>query len=502
MDLLAWLGERYSFVSETNQNPGFAGLGAQLLDVAYIQHVWERADLSKIGRLGRLLSSYLPPVERAGILGQAQRRANLSEPSSHLLHRFEDDADLMKRASDLTYRHFRRELTLDWLSGNICLRVGKPSLDAPPVDSVTAEYRKAIAQLPLLSEQGDGIKSFLGILMPLLSAVQPIVIVDEPEAFLHPPQAVSVGREIGSLSVKNGLQVILATHDRNILIGLLESGVDLSVIRLDREGDLTTAHQIDAQELRNIWSDTVLRYSNLLDGLFHRVVVLAEGDRDCRFYAATLEEWSKQNYLPFSPSEVLFVPSAGKDGMPKMASVLRAAQVKVICSPDLDILDDENKLRILVSSLDGAESWDSLSKDYRLATEDFRKPRQQVRCGYALNAVSSVIKGREDELYTGEIKKEILANLRAEESPWKKVKRYGERSFVGQARVAFERLMPQLESLGIAAVRMGELECFAEDTGVSKGEQWLPAAFSAGAHKRAEAQKHVASILRAAGISS
>jgi ABC-type cobalamin/Fe3+-siderophores transport system ATPase subunit len=498
-DLLVWLGGHYHFINKDGRAPGFVSPRYQdPFSFEALTRLWTpQCPADRLGRLASFLVDYSVPWDRLHATAHPQRREDSSQPPQHLLHYLEDDIDALCEFAELCEAHFRRKLTLDWLGGQVKLRIGTPAVDAPRVDSVTNEYRDALAKLPLLVDQGDGMKSFLGLLLPLISSAFPIVILDEPEAFLHPPQAAALGRELGRLSRDRGIQVVLATHDRNILSGLLESDVDMSVIKLDRVGDVSAVHQLNPEELRSVWSDTALRYSNILDGLFHRAVVLAEGDRDCHFYAAALEQADSTERLPFPPSDVLFIPTNGKAGMAKLARVLRAIDVPVIASPDLDILDDRSKIKTLVEAVAGEGSWASLESDYQAATQPFRQTRTPANCRDVLNAVSSVLDRTPDAAFSSEIEREVKANLRSYESPWKRIKNFGESAFKGQARPALVRLLASLEALGIVAVRVGELENFAEEIGVAKGPGWLPAALEAGAHSEDAAQTHIRSILTA-----
>ncbi|MGW3149098.1 AAA family ATPase [Streptomyces sp. NPDC001177] len=93
---------------------------------------------------------------------------------------------------------FRRPLTLDRLSKRVNPRVGDPGIPTPKIDRVTEEYLSALASLPGLMQQGDGMRSLLGLLVPLVTSLYPIVFIDEPEAFLHPPQATALGRILGA----------------------------------------------------------------------------------------------------------------------------------------------------------------------------------------------------------------------------------------------------------------------------------------------------------------
>ncbi|MGZ3471666.1 MAG: AAA family ATPase [Isosphaeraceae bacterium] len=51
-----------------------------------------------------------------------------------------------------------------------------------------------------LDEQGDGIRSFVGIVVALLILNRGLFLIDEPEAFLHPPQAYRIGAFIAEQS--------------------------------------------------------------------------------------------------------------------------------------------------------------------------------------------------------------------------------------------------------------------------------------------------------------
>ncbi|MET9874467.1 AAA family ATPase [Actinacidiphila glaucinigra] len=431
---------------------------------------------------------------RMGYVNPVELRSIFSQPPASPLHVLEEQIELFEELDALCQEIFKQGLTLDPLSKMINLRVGKSKIPAPPVDSVTREYREALTALPFLSEQGDGMKSLIGLLLPLVTATYPVVLIDEPEAFLHPPQALRLGRTLGEQAASKGIQIILTTHDKNILAGLLYSGANISIARLDRpEHGATAAHQLDVPTVKELWSDPVLKYSNVLDGLFYRLVVLTEAERDCRFYAASLEDLATKEQLRIPDSEVLFVPSGGKDGLPRLVKILRSVKVPVVASPDLDILKDKAKLRLLVSSFEG--DWTQLEKDYDIATAPFRQPREKLRVGAVLSNLQAIFRDRESEDVTTEIRKEFTDQLRLKDSPWDDVKQFGEHAFRKEAGAAAQRLLDALDRLGIVAVRVGELECFAPDLSVAKGPAWLPAALMGGYHTRPDAHRHVRAAL-------
>ena len=505
-DLVAWLGAHSHFVDRPGQT-GFVRLGQQQpIPVASAAIVWDQAHgpwdqagiaPGSLGQLAPLLVYNGEPMNRAQMVGGVGARQSADEPPVHPLHSMQDDRALRRRLSELSEEVFGQPITLDLTSNALLLRVGTPSVPAPRLDESYAAYRANLVTLPPLAQQGDGMKSFLGLLLPLVTATYPIVFIDEPEAFLHPPQAAALGRALSTLVKENRLQVILATHDRNLLTGLLDvAGVPISIVRLHRDGNRTTPYQLNPDDVRRLWTDVALRYTNVLDGLFHRLVVIAESDRDCRFYAAALDAAHEAAPLQMPPSEVLFVPSNGKQGMARLVRALRAVRTPVVASPDLDILNDEAVLAGLVRELGG--TWESVARDYRIATDPFRQPRDKVRRSDVLAAIRSVLGTDPDAPYDADIRDRTLAQLRSHDSPWKLLKTAGDRAFNGaEATAAGERLLDALDAIGVVTVRVGEVERFARTVETGKGAAWLTAALEAQAHRDPAAIDHVRRLLRA-----
>jgi predicted ATPase len=501
-DLCAWLlahGNAYM------QN-GLLWFGTQGHGGAHEHHVRQffGEQQGGVDRLLPLVNSFLlfaDPWERVGSIHPQEMRETVDTPPKSVMHRLEESVQMLTEVREICREVFRLDLTLDTLARMIQLRVGRVATPAPPADAISSEYRKEVASLPPLTEQGDGIKSLIALILPIVTAEHPVVLIDEPEAFLHPPQATALGRILGGLARRKGIQVILATHDKNLLTGLLASDSEVSIVRLDRdlEGG-SQAHQLAVEDVRDLWGDPLLRYTNTLDSLFHRLTVVAEADQDCRFYAAALNEYEPRSDVPIPPSDVLFVPSYGKAAIYKLVKALRAIYVPVVAVPDIDILNDEANISRLVEAY-GAD-WNLLKRDYRVSTQPFRGSRNPATLRDVITAVQSVFSGREDEKYSDEAKREVLAQLRAQESPWGLLKKYGEAAFEGQSAVAAEQLLKHLDEIGIVLVRVGVLEKFAPTLGVAKGPAWLTAALAAGAHRGDRAREHIRRCLSPLNVPS
>jgi energy-coupling factor transporter ATP-binding protein EcfA2 len=115
-------------------------------------------------------------------------------PTTPLQHLYESD-DYEGRLSQIFRQAFGHDLIVNRSAGSqITLHMGKRPVPPAGKDRFAAEYRQAVHDLPLVHSQGDGIRAFLGILLMTLIVDRQMVLIDEPEAFLHPPQAVLLGR--------------------------------------------------------------------------------------------------------------------------------------------------------------------------------------------------------------------------------------------------------------------------------------------------------------------
>ncbi|MEU4250776.1 AAA family ATPase [Amycolatopsis sp. NPDC026612] len=507
-DFSAWFRDNAVYQRPHPANPGLAEgyvrVGAGPVYPQHLPTMWAQLDSGNFGQLAPFLVNYAAAGSRAGIVFNTGRRVRPGDAPTDPLHYIEDDPVLRRTVFALFNDVFDQDLTLDKLGNQVSLRVGVPSGDIAPPGYEDSEipYRLELDKLPLLGDQGDGMRSLLGLVLPVVTAAHSIVLIDEPEAFLHPPQAVKLGKILGELAAGSGTQVVLATHDRNILVGLLESSSPLSVVRLSRVGDETRAAQLQPEKIKEIWSDPVLRYTHVLDGLFHRAVVLTENERDCTFYAAASDAASKKDLLPFPAGELLFIPTSGKDGMPVVAAALNALNVPVVATPDIDMLDDRTKMKKIVESL-GAE-WIEFDAEYGFVTTPFRTPKPTVTVAQVASHIdtylSDVLKKNPKRVWDNELRDELRALARSGESPWEPLKKHGLAGFPPAQSHRAVKLLDSLDEIGLVLVRIGDLEAFSKtfDVVARKGLGWLEAALHNHVHEGPAAEEHVLRVFAAA----
>lgn len=160
------------------------------------------------------------------------------------------------------------------------------------INSNTRIAKQRLKELESLHEQGDGIRSAVAILSALIVNDHSLYLLDEPETFLHPPQARLLGNNIVELSENK--QCFISTHNIDLIRGILEKKSSrVKIIKIDRTGDTNKFSILDNDSLIKIAGDKNLKYSNILNGLFYQQIVLCENESDCKFYSAILEAVNK-----------------------------------------------------------------------------------------------------------------------------------------------------------------------------------------------------------------
>jgi hypothetical protein len=364
-------------------------------------------------------------------------------PVAHPLMRLFRDGGLELEISDLCHDAFGQSLTLDRINGDVRLRVGEPDVDVPPMNHPTLEYADAVSKLVPLEAQGDGIKSFLGLALAVVAGSTQMLLVDEPEAFLHPSQARALGRWLSEEAVKRDIQVLLATHDRDLLLGLLDgaSSATVNIVRITRVENSSRLHQLPPDQVAAVWADPVLRYSNVLQGLFHGVVVICEADADCRFYGAALDQVAIDTDRRARADDTLLVPSGGKYRIAAMAKSLTRLGVDARAIVDFDVLRKREDVFNIVLAVGGAWT-DQMQADYL-----------------------------------------ALARVANEAALWEQLKHQGPAGLPsGSSFVACEQLLGDLSLIGVYIVPVGEMEDFDKNIGFH-GAAWVSAMLESDGHK-------------------
>lgn len=207
-------------------------------------------------------------------------------PQHHLAALFVDDAR-RQQVRDLVAEAFPGRYFVIDPTGMAQFRVRMS--DHPPSDPTEERgwdtRAKAFhARATPVDALSDGVVCFSGLVAAAVSLHDRILLVDEPEAFLHPPLARLLGASLAALADERRTTLIAATHSAEFLMGCIESGVETTIVRLTYEQQRATARVLRPIDLRNLIADPLLRSTRALTGLFHRGVVVGESDHDRAFY--------------------------------------------------------------------------------------------------------------------------------------------------------------------------------------------------------------------------
>ncbi len=373
----------------------------------------------------------------------------------HILY---DDEALMNNISNLFREAFGKDLMFDFRGGNkMPIHVGNLSDIEAFTDRVGDAYVHAVRRNPLLDMQGDGMKSYAGILFETLVNDLDVILIDEPEAFLHPPQMRRLGE---TLSSRVEGQLVISTHSSDILRGFLEgTRGNIRILRIRREGDINIVSEATSDVIKDLWEKPELRYSNALEGIFHEETIICEDDSDCRLINSIADHLASDT--DDSWQDTAYVPTGGKHGIPKVASVLRNIGVPIKAVFDIDFLSEQALVKATVEAFGG--SWDDIQPLWNRvdsAVRDGIRPKSNSEIKVD---ITQIFNGADEDALP---KSDVIEAMK-QGKPWNKVKKYGTSGIPnGDAQGDYNSLRDALEAIGIYIIPVGEIENFCPDIGM------------------------------------
>lgn len=416
-----------------------------------------------LGNIAKFKVSHLDSSTRLNLIKTTSSfNPDTEDPTNILQNLFlqKENEDLLKLAFN---EAFGMEIMLDY-SGlkDFCLRVAKefPVIPEDPRKAypITKEFNK-------IDNQGDGFRSFVGIVLSLLFSKDRIILLDEPEAFLHPAQSRYLGKWIADNSDKLSGQIIISTHNSNFLSGLLQSDKKVDIYRLNRNGDETTFKLIPPDATENLAKSPMLSSQRVLEAIFHKAVIVCEADADRIVYQTV-------STLHHNNQEILFVYSHNKQTLKDVASLLIATQIPVGVISDIDLLNDETDFKNLVLAVTQTEvTPEQLAKRKKIADSVDNSSEQKALDNLKENVAEFFEQLNKNEHSFGGAKG-ALNRIRKETSKWTFPKKKGIEGFNEEIRSTVLELISELNQKNIFIIPVGELEGWM-DLGTSRKNNWI-----------------------------
>lgn len=458
--------ESSSMVYWDDNRRRYKGYNYDLLDIS-AAHSWARYK-DGVDRLFSVFVNVLTTEQRLQVANPASNIKLTTDPIQHPIHFLQKNDELEKRFSDYFRQAFGADLIVHRNAGSeVPLYVGNKPIPKTGEDRASTGYVIELEKLDLLHEQGDGMRSFVGVLLDAFISNHSILFIDEPEAFLHPPQARLLGKMLAK-DLPEERQLFLATHSEDFLKGLLDANIsNLKIIRIQREGAINKVSALNSSDICKIWNDSLLRHSNVLSGLFHSKVVICESDSDCRFFSAILSA-QYDNSGEIAP-DVLFIHCGGKHRIPTAIKALRKLNVPLKVVSDFDVLSDISPLKEIFEDLGGM--WKDIENDWKLVKNGIEQKRPELLTSDMKTEIDNILKSTTERIFPKEKVQEIQKLLK-KASAWSVAKEVG-KAFIpsGNATLAFERVQAKFKERGLFVLDGGELECFAKSVG-NHGPKW------------------------------
>lgn len=400
-----------------------------------------------------------------------ENRLNLTKPivfnniidnsSFNIIKKLAENSKKINDLNKFLYSGFKKETEiyygLNEVTSQMNYKIGNKEEVEFIINSSKREGNEKLRKLGDLHEQGDGIRSAVAILSSLVVNNHHLYLIDEPETFLHPPQARLLGQNIVELSKDK--QCIISTHNIDLIRGVLETDSSrVKIIKIDRDEYMNYFNVLQNNNLVKIANDRNLKYSNILNGLFYDKVILCENESDCKFYSSVLESMNNTDIY----QNTLFCAVGGKDQFKLIIPILNSLCIKYSIIADIDLINDKRKLEQLLNSIH-PKNYEKISEAHEIFLNEFEKQtNSQVKTQNVIKQeIDQIfIDVRDDMFMSLETSKKIKSTLKNINSL--NLLKDGGKSIIpsGDCMRRYTEIKQKLEENNIYILDCGEIEKF------------------------------------------
>jgi len=380
----------------------------------------------------------LDGTNRLNLLNEQAAGDLQTTPANHLAHLFIDN-DLRSEVRRIIYDAFEKYFVIDPTNiGKLRVRLS----DREPEDEREEKGwdERAIAfhnGAVEAKDASDGVKAFTGIITTILAGDPKVALIDEPEAFLHPALSGKLGKEVASALNGSRKRLFVSTHSSSFLMGCIQSGSPLNIIRLTYNYNTPTARILPQEKILPLMRNPLLRSTGVLNGLFYESVVVTESDSDRAFYQEINERLLSEND-PRGITSCLFLNAQNKQTVWDIVKPLRELGIPALGIVDIDVLKE------------GGQVWNKPLEGAfipEISRQPFHSQRQAILKAFADSGRDMKRDGGVSILTSGD-------------------------------KEACENMFAQLLEYGVLIVPGGELESWIKEVGATgHGSKWLINAF-------------------------
>lgn len=368
-------------------------------------------------------------------LVKPQTAGDLAQPSQSSFQVLFRDDPKRHEVRRIVHEAFGSYFVIDPTNlGHLRVRLSsRPPDDDREERGIHAEAVQFHAAAQLIDQASDGVKAFTGIISEVIAGDPRIILIDEPEAFLHPSLATKLGYEVSRAARATDKRVFISTHSPMFVMGCIQSGAPVNIIRLTYRGGVATTRVLPSDDLLQLMRHPLLRSTGVLSGLFYEFVVVTESDADRAFYQEINER-----LLQFRPEwgipNCLFINAQNKQTVHTIIRPLRQLGIPIAAVVDVDVLKE------------GGTNWTGLLSSANVPQIDVN----------SLATLRAAVEG-------------------AMKATGRDMKRDGGIAILpGSEREAAENLLDRLSEYGVFVVPGGELESWMSPLGAaSHGPAWL-----------------------------
>lgn len=422
----------------------------------------------------KAMFSFLSTENRLGLTRPINFNLVVDNQSLNIVQKLEKDFDSitsLNQALDLGFQN-SVEVYEDYVDGHLIkkYKIGESRAIADAIDSNSREKVNKLRSFEDLHNQGDGIRTAVAILSSVIVSEHSLFLIDEPETFLHPPQAKILGKNMVKLST--GKQLFISTHNIDFIRGVLEEDSSrVKIIKIDRLDNYNTFNLVDNDSINRISSDKNLKYTNILNGLFYNQVVLCENESDCKFYSAILEHEELTIY-----QNTLFCAVGGKEQLKKIVPLLKELNIDYRIIADIDLINNIDSLKQLLNSAI-PECYNEIAVQHKNFLENFQKEtNSQVKTQEVIRAeINSLF--NEDKYISSKTAEQMKSLLRDVNSL--KLLKTGGKAVIPQGDCVrlFKQIVDFLKENNIYVLECGEIERFVPDVS-GHGNNWVEKTFT------------------------